>query len=173
MGADWRNARASLKARAAAIKLLALDADGVLTDGRIYVADASGKEWAMGFCVKDGFGIRLAQKAGMEVGVISGRDSLGLRLRLGELGIRRTALRCRDKAAALAEMLNGLEIQPREAAFVGDDVPDLPAMRQAGLAIAVADAHPEVRAEAHWVTSARGGRGAVREVCDFLLAART
>jgi len=161
-----------LRARAAGIRLLALDADGVLTDGRIYIADASGKEWAMGFSVKDGYGIRRALKAGLEIGVISGRDSYGLRLRLGELGIRRTALRCRDKHQALAQMLDELRIKPRAAAFVGDDVPDLPAMRLAGLAIAVADAHSEVRAEAHWVTSCRGGRGAVREVCDFLLAAQ-
>ncbi len=161
-----------LRARASKIRLLALDADGVLTDGRIHIADASGREWAMSFSVKDGYGIRQALKAGLELGVISGRDSYGLRLRLGELGIRRTALRCRDKQAALAQMLQELLIKPHEAAFVGDDIPDLPAMREAGLAIAVADAHPDVRAEAHWVTSARGGRGAVREVCDFLLAAR-
>ena len=166
------NAPADLRARAAGIRLLALDADGVLTDGRIYIADASGREWAMGFSVKDGYGIRRAMKAGLEFGVISGRDSYGLRLRLGELGIRRTALRCRDKREALGQMLDELRIKPHEAAFVGDDVPDLPAMRQAGLAIAVADAHPDVRAEAHWVTASGGGRGAVREVCDFLLAAQ-
>ena len=165
-------APASLRGRAGGIRLLALDADGVLTDGRIYIADASGREWAMGFSVKDGYGIRRALGAGLEVGVISGRDSYGLRLRLGELGIQRTALRCRDKRAALEQMLEDLQIESHEAAFVGDDVPDLPAMREAGLAIAVADAHPAVRAEAHWVTSAGGGRGAVREVCDFLLDAR-
>lgn len=166
------NGPAELRVRASGIRLLALDADGVLTDGRIYIADASGREWAMGFSVKDGYGIRRALRAGLEVGVISGRDSYGLRLRLGELGIRRTVLRCGDKQAALAQMLQDLRIESHEAAFVGDDVPDLPAMREAGLAIAVADAHPEVRAEAHWVTSCGGGRGAVREVCDFLLAAR-
>ena len=165
-------APASLRARAGAIRLLALDADGVLTDGRIYIADASGKEWAMGFSVKDGYGIRRALRAGMEVAVISGRDSYGLRLRLGELGIRRSALRCRDKRAALRQMLKELQIESQEAAFVGDDVPDLPAMREAGLAIAVADAHAAVRAAADWVTSSAGGRGAVREVCDFLLDAR-
>lgn len=161
-----------LQARASGIRLLVLDADGVLTDGRIHIADASGREWAMGFSVKDGYGIRRVLEAGVEVGVISGRDSYGLRLRLGELGIRHTVLRCSDKSAALAQMLRELRIESHEAAFVGDDAPDLPAMREAGLAIAVADAHAEVRAEAHWVTSAHGGRGAVREVCDFLLAAR-
>ncbi len=163
----------SLRERAAGIRLLALDADGVLTDGRIYIADASGKEWATGFSVKDGHGIRLMIRAGLEVAVISGRDSYGLRLRLGELGIRRSALRCRDKQAALMEMLAELDLQPRQAAFVGDDVPDLPVMRQAGLAIAVADAHPDVLREADWVTELRGGHGAVREVCDFLLAAQS
>lgn len=159
-----------LRERAAGIRLLALDADGVLTDGRIFIADAGGSEWAMGFSVRDGHGIRLLIRAGLEVAVISGRDSYGLRLRLGELGIRRSALRCRDKRTALAEMLAELGLEPRQAAFVGDDVPDLPAMRQAGLAIAVADAHPDVQAAADWVTALPGGRGAVREVCDFLLA---
>lgn len=163
----------SLLDLAAGIRLLALDADGVLTDGRIFIADASGSEWAMGFSVRDGHGIRLLIRAGLEVAVISGRDSYGLRLRLGELGIRRSALRCRDKQAALAKMLAELELEPRQTAFVGDDVPDLPVMRQAGLAIAVADAHPDVRAEADWVTALPGGHGAVREVCDFLLAAQS
>ncbi len=165
-------AAASLRERAGGTRLLVLDADGVLTDGRIHIADASGSEWAMAFCVKDGYGIRRALDAGLEVGVISGRDSHGLRLRLEELGIRRTALRCSDKRVALAHMREELGMAPCEAAFVGDDLPDLPAMRDAGLAIAVADAHPEVRAAAHWVTTLGGGRGAVREVCDFLLDAR-
>ncbi|WP_446832030.1 KdsC family phosphatase [Candidatus Foliamicus sp.] len=162
----------SLQERAAGIRLLALDADGVLTDGQIYIADASGKEWAMGFSTKDGYGIRRALEAGLEVAVISGRDSYGLRLRLSELGISQTALRCENKHAALQRMLEELRIDLRATAFVGDDVPDLMVMREVGLAIAVADAHPEVRSEAHWVTSAAGGRGAVREVCDFLLAAQ-
>ena len=158
--------------RAGGIRLLALDADGVLTDGRIYIADASGREWAMGFSVQDGHGIRSLQRTGIEVGVISGRDSYGLRLRLSELGIRQSSLRCRDKRAALTEMLDTLELEPRQAAFVGDDVVDLPAMREAGLAVAVADAHRDVREAAHWVTSRRGGHGAVREVCDFLLSSQ-
>lgn len=163
----------SLRERAAGIRLLALDADGVLTDGRIFIADASGSEWAMGFSVRDGHGIRLLIRVGLEVAVISGRDSYGLRLRLGELGIRRSVLRSRDKRTALTEMLAELELEPRQAAFVGDDLPDLPAMGQAGLAIAVADAHPDVQAAADWVTALPGGHGAVREVCDFLLAAQS
>lgn len=166
-------AAASLRARAGAIRLLALDADGVLTDGRIWIADASGREWAAAFSIRDGFGIRAAMRAGIELAVISGRDSYGLRLRLSELGIRRTALRCRDKQAALADLLGELALEPDQAAFVGDDMVDLPAMRLAGLAVAVADAHSKVREEADWVTSLPGGRGAVREVCDFLLAARS
>lgn len=162
----------TLRERAGRIRLLALDADGVLTDGRIQIADASGKEWAMGFSVRDGYGIRSIQRAGLEVGVISGRDSYGLRLRLSELGIRHSSLRCRDKRAAFSEMLATLELEPRQAAFVGDDVVDLPAMRDAGLAVAVADAHRDVREAAHWVTTRPGGHGAVREVCDFLLSSR-
>ena len=163
----------SLRDRAAGIRLLALDADGVLTDGRIFIADASGSEWTMGFSVRDGHGVRLLIRAGLEVAVISGRDSYGLRLRLGELGIRRSALRCRDKRAALREMLAELGLEPSQAAFVGDDLPDLPVMKHAGLAIAVADAHPDVRAAADWTTVLPGGHGAVREVCDFLLAAQS
>ena len=163
----------SLSQRAGAIRLLALDADGVLTDGRIFIADASGREWATGFSVRDGYGVRAAIRAGIEVAVISGRDSYGLRLRLSELGIRRTSLRCSDKQAALANLLGELALKPDQAAFVGDDVVDLPAMRLAGLAVAVADAHTDVRDEADWVTSLPGGHGAVREVCDFLLAARS
>ena len=163
----------SLRDRASGIRLLALDADGVLTDGRIFIADASGSEWTMGFSVRDGHGVRLLIRAGLEVAVISGRDSYGLRLRLGELGVVRSALRCRDKRAALREMLAELGLEPRQAAFVGDDLPDLPAMEHAGLAIAVADAHPDVRAAADWTTAVPGGHGAVREVCDFLLAAQS
>ena len=163
----------SLHDRAAGIRLLALDADGVLTDGRIFIADASGSEWTTGFSVRDGYGVRAAIRAGIEVAVISGRDSYGLRLRLSELGIRHTSLRCRDKQAALAKLLGELALKPEQAAFVGDDVVDLPAMRLAGLAVAVADAHTEVRDEADWVTSLPGGRGAVREVCDFLLSAQS
>lgn len=163
----------SLRERAASIRLLALDADGVLTDGRIYIADASGREWAMGFSVRDGHGIRLLLRAGLEVAVISGRDSYGLRLRLSELDIRRSALRCQDKLQALKEMLSDLDLEPRQAAFVGDDVTDLPAMSHAGLAVAVADAHPQVLEAADWITGLPGGRGAVRELCDFLLAAQS
>ena len=162
----------ALREKAGRIRLLALDADGVLTDGRIHIADASGSEWAMGFSVRDGYGIRRVLKAGLEVGVISGRDSYGLRLRLSELGIRHTVLRCRDKQAALVNMLAELQLKPGQAAFVGDDVPDLPAMREAGLAIAVSDAHRDVCDSADWVTSLPGGHGAVREVCDFLLEAQ-
>ena len=163
----------SLRDRAAGIRLLALDADGVLTDGRIFIADASGSEWTTGFSVRDGYGIRAAMRAGIEVAVISGRDSYGLRLRLSELGIRHFSLRCRDKQAALSSLLGELALRPDQAAFVGDDVVDLPAMRLAGLAVAVADAHTEVRDEADWVTSLPGGHGAVREVCDFMLAAQS
>ena len=163
----------SLRDRAAGIRLLALDADGVLTDGRIFIADASGSEWTTGFSVRDGYGIRAAMRVGIEVAVISGRDSYGLRLRLSELGIRHFSLRCRNKQAALSSLLGELALRPDQAAFVGDDVVDLPAMRLAGLVVAVADAHTEVRDEADWVTSLPGGHGAVREVCDFMLAAQS
>lgn len=156
--------------KARRIRLLVLDVDGVLTDGRLYFA-ADGEELKV-FDVRDGYGLVALQRAGVAVAIISGRESDAVRRRAEELGITRVSQGVEDKAAQIDALLEELGIEPRETACIGDDVPDLPMLRRAGLAIAVADAHPTVQAETHWTTSQPGGRGAVREACDLLLSAR-
>lgn len=152
------------------MRLLALDVDGVLTDGRLEY-DAAG-ERGKSFHVRDGYGIKALLAAGIEVAVISGRKSAAAQRRCKELGIRHVRLGVEDKGAALSELLAALELEPAQCTCVGDDEPDLPMMRLAGLAVAVADAHPMALAAAHRRTRRRGGDGAVREVCDWLLSAQ-
>ena len=151
----------------AGIRLLVLDVDGVLTDGRLYYGDQG--EIMKSFHVRDGFGMRQVMRAGIEVAVISGRPSGAAAKRLGELGVRHVILDCEDKRPALEALQASLGIDARATAVVGDDVPDLGMMDAAGLRIAVGDAHPEVARRADWVTTAPGGYGAVREVCDALV----
>ena len=160
----------ALLAVARAIRLLVLDVDGVLTDGRLYIS-ATGEEFKA-FHVRDGSGLVAVQKAGVAVAIISGRDSGAVRQRAAELGIRHVRQGVTDKAAALDELMRETGVQAREVACVGDDTPDIPMLRKAALAVAVADAHPSAAAVAHWVTASGGGRGAVREVCDQLLRSR-
>jgi 3-deoxy-D-manno-octulosonate 8-phosphate phosphatase (KDO 8-P phosphatase) len=152
------------------ISVLLLDVDGVLTDGRI-IYNSDGSE-IKAFHVKDGLGIRMAQKAGIRVGIVTGRASRALRHRCENLGIETVCDGVRDKAAAVDRILRKFGMRPEVAAFMGDDLPDLPAMRRVGCPVAVADAHSEVRAAACWVTRAGGGIGAVREVCEALIQAR-
>jgi 3-deoxy-D-manno-octulosonate 8-phosphate phosphatase (KDO 8-P phosphatase) len=159
-----------LHERARRIRLLVLDVDGVLTDGRLYFA-ADGEQLKV-FDVRDGYGLVALQRAGVAVAIISGRKSDAVLRRAAELGISRVSQGVEDKAAQLDSLLQELGVGPPEVACIGDDVPDLPMLRRAGLAIAVADAHPAVQAETHWTTSQPGGRGAVREACDLLLNAR-
>jgi 3-deoxy-D-manno-octulosonate 8-phosphate phosphatase (KDO 8-P phosphatase) len=154
----------------AAIRLLVLDVDGVMTDGRLHY-DASG-ESGKTFHVRDGYGIKALLAAGIDVAVISGRKSPAVSRRCKELGIRHLHQGIDDKAPVLAQLLATLDIPLRQCACVGDDRPDMPLLAQAGLAVAVADAHPEALAIAHRRTRLPGGAGAVREVCDWLLAAR-
>jgi len=156
--------------RARRIRLLVLDVDGVLTDGRLYLS-ASGEEFKV-FHVRDGSGIVALRRAGIEVAIISGRDCGAVVRRAAELGIRHVRQGVADKGAALAALTGEHGIAADEAACVGDDTPDAPLLQRAGLAIGVADAHPALLVAAHWVTQAKGGRGAVREVCDLLLSAR-
>jgi 3-deoxy-D-manno-octulosonate 8-phosphate phosphatase (KDO 8-P phosphatase) len=156
--------------RARHIRLLALDVDGVLTDGRLYLS-AAGEELKV-FHVRDGSGLVALQRAGIAVALVSGRDSAAVSRRAAELGIRHVRQGVSDKGAELDRLLAALAVGPAETACVGDDTPDLPMLRRAGLAIAVADAHPALVEAAHWTTTAPGGRGAVREVCDLLLSAR-
>jgi 3-deoxy-D-manno-octulosonate 8-phosphate phosphatase (KDO 8-P phosphatase) len=155
--------------RARRIRLLVLDVDGVLTDGRLFIS-ATGEEFKV-FHVRDGSGLVALQRAGVTVAIISGRDSEAVVRRAGELGIRHLRQGVVDKASELAALMRELGATPEQTACVGDDTPDLPMLEAAGLAIAVADAHPALRASAHWVTPSPGGRGAVRDVCDLLLSA--
>jgi len=152
------------------IRLLLLDVDGVLTDGSIIYNEHA--EETKVFNVRDGLGIRLLQKAGIDVGIVTGRSSQALLHRCRNLGIELVFDNVRDKTAVLAKILKQLKISVQEIAFVGDDLIDLPVMRRIGLPIAVADAHELVRETALWTTAARGGHGAVREVCEALLKAQ-
>jgi 3-deoxy-D-manno-octulosonate 8-phosphate phosphatase (KDO 8-P phosphatase) len=156
--------------RAKRIRLLVLDVDGVLTDGRIYMSPA-GEELKV-FHVRDGSGLVALQRAGVAVAIVSGRDSAAVTRRAAELGIDHVRQGVRDKAAELAGLMKDLGVAPGETACVGDDTPDLPMLEAAGLAIAVRDAHPALVPVAHWITTSPGGRGAVREVCDLLISAR-
>jgi len=159
-----------LRTVAARIRLLVLDVDGVLTDGRLYY-DADGRE-TKGFHVRDGYGIQQVLAAGLRVAVISGRHSTAAAARLAELRVPHVFLGRNDKRQVLEQLLAELRIPIADVACVGDDVTDLEIMGPAGLGITVADGHPDVLRTADWVTVAAGGRGAVREVCDLLLAAR-
>ena len=152
------------------IKLLLLDVDGVLTDGRIIYND-QGME-TKEFNARDGLGIKLLMKAAIPVAIVTGRASKALRHRCSNLGITDIYDGVTDKRAMLKDIEKRFNLAADHMAFVGDDLPDLGVMAQVGVAIAVADAHPRVRNTADWVTSAAGGNGAVREVCEAILQAQ-
>lgn len=152
------------------IKLLLLDVDGVLTDGSIIYNDNS--EETKVFNVKDGLGLRLLMEAGINIGIITGRSSKALYHRCKNLGITMIFDSIRDKAAVLDIITEQTGIYPEEMAFIGDDLPDLPLMRNIELSIAVADSNKVVLEKACMVTSAKGGAGAVREVCEAILKAQ-
>jgi 3-deoxy-D-manno-octulosonate 8-phosphate phosphatase (KDO 8-P phosphatase) len=164
------NLPADLLARAAKIRLAAFDVDGTLTDGRLWYSE-SGHETKV-FHVHDGLGLKRLQANGIQVAIISARISHPVALRAEELDIAHVYQGQNDKRECLRQILEALNLQPEQAAFVGDDLPDLPAMTTCGLAVAVANAHPWVAERAHWQTQLGGGRGAVREVCDLLLHAQ-
>ena len=159
-----------VRQQAIGISLLVLDVDGVLTDGRLHF-DAKGNECKI-FHVRDGYGIRRVLEAGIEVAIISGRKSVPVQKRASELGIQHVFLGASEKIVPFELLLKKLGIDSTAAACVGDDTPDVECMRKAGLAIAVADAHPDLDSVAHWRTRLGGGKGAVREVCDLLLSVR-
>jgi 3-deoxy-D-manno-octulosonate 8-phosphate phosphatase (KDO 8-P phosphatase) len=160
----------SLAERLAAIELLVLDVDGVLTDGSIVYAD-DGTELKR-FHVRDGSALKLWRSVGKRAAVISGRRSAAVGRRAAELGLSPVIQGVEKKSAALEAVLRETGMSASQACAVGDDLPDLPLMRRCGLAVAVADACPEVRADAHHVTAAPGGRGAVREVVEWVLTAQ-
>ncbi len=154
-------------ARARSVRLVLFDVDGVLTDGRIIVL-ADGNE-ARAFHSRDGLGIRLGQSAGLRFGVVSGRRTAIVERRARELDFVAVRQGVADKGECVREISGGLGVALHEVCFVGDDVVDLPAMRLAGLAAAPADADPTVLDQAHLVAGSGGGRGAVREIVDFIL----
>jgi 3-deoxy-D-manno-octulosonate 8-phosphate phosphatase (KDO 8-P phosphatase) len=160
----------SLQERAARIKLLLMDCDGVLTDGRIWILP--GGDDQKGFHTRDGLGLELLHRAGLRSGVISGRPSSAVERRARNLGMTYVSLGCDDKLAAFKEVLATSELSTYEVAFIGDDLNDIPLMKHSGLAIAVADASAETVASAHYVTKAGGGSGAVREVVELILKAQ-
>lgn len=152
------------------VRLLVLDVDGVLTDGRLYYG-ARGEALKV-FHVRDGLGVKLIAAAGITVAVITGRRSSMTARRCRELGVKHLTQGVEDKLAAFERLRRRLRLSSEVCACVGDDLPDVPLMREVGLSFAVADAHPQARGAAHLVTQLPGGGGAVREVCDYLLEAR-
>ena len=151
------------------IRVAFFDVDGVLTDGGVYFSEQG--ETLKRFSILDGYGLKLLRLSGITPAVITGRDSKPLRLRLQALGIEHVRYGTEDKLPAAQAMLALLGLEWTQAAAIGDDWPDLPVLARAAFAAAPANAHAEVRAVAHYVTSARGGEGAAREFCDLLLTA--
>jgi 3-deoxy-D-manno-octulosonate 8-phosphate phosphatase (KDO 8-P phosphatase) len=158
------------ESRAAKVRALVLDVDGVLTDGRLTYLPGGGE--AKTFHVRDGLGLQLFMDAGNQVAVISGRESEVTTRRMHELGIEHLYLGIEDKIAAFEDFLGRVGLPEEATAYVGDDLPDIPLIRRAGIGFAVADAAPEVRAAAQVVLRTNGGQGAVRECCERLLKAR-
>ena len=157
-------------ARARRIRLVLLDVDGVLTDGR-FLLMADGTDGRC-FHTRDGHAIRMGQRAGLQFAILSGRRSRAVTLRAEELDLVEVLQGVSDKGAAFGELLDRLGLQDAEVCYLGDDVVDLPVLTRAGLAVAPADAAPEAAAAAHWVTSRPGGQGAVREAIELLLKAQ-
>jgi len=153
--------------RLARIKLLLLDVDGIMTDGRI-IYDSQGQE-TKAFDVKDGHGLKLLQRAGIQVGIITGRQSSIVTKRAAELGIELVFQNIKDKLVPFRQILADLQLSADEVAYVGDDVVDLPVLLRVGFAATVADAVEDVKPHVQLVTKRAGGRGAVREICDYLL----
>ena len=156
--------------KAARIRLVLFDVDGVLTDGSLYLGD-DGQEYKA-FHSRDGHGMAMLKEAGVDIGIITGRTSQVVVHRMASLGIEHVYQGQRDKLPAFEALLAKLGISSDEVAFVGDDVVDLPILTRVGRAIAVADAHPLVVRHAHWRTPNPGGRGAARDVCELILEAR-
>jgi 3-deoxy-D-manno-octulosonate 8-phosphate phosphatase (KDO 8-P phosphatase) len=163
-------ARDSIQERASRIKLLLMDCDGVLTDGRIWILE--NVEDQKTFNTRDGLGLDLFHRGGLKSGIISGRRSSAVERRAESLGISFVRLGCEDKQRAFNEALDVNGLSMGEVAYVGDDLNDIPLMLRSELSVAVADAAAETKQHAHYVTQARGGEGAIREVCELILQAQ-
>jgi len=162
-----KNTQAALRSKAKKIRLLLLDVDGVLTDGRI-ILDNQGNE-LKAFHVRDGHGIKLAQRAGIIIGIITGRKAEVVNIRARELGIVEIHQGALEKIGIYEAILKKYGLRDDEAAFMGDDIVDVGILKRVGLAISVADCDPAVKPYADMITQAKGGRGAVREVVNLLL----
>ena len=160
----------SLLCKAARIRLLALDVDGIMSDGKLYFS-AQGDE-LKAFNILDGLGLKQVMATGITVAVITGRKSPLTEKRMNDLGIPHLMQGREDKKVALQELVSTMDIEPDEIAYMGDDLPDLPALRYAGLGITVPNGYWLVRQNADYCTSVGGGNGAVREACDLLLTAQ-
>lgn len=161
---------AALKERASRIRMLVLDVDGVLTDGKLYF-DHSGNEMKA-FNTRDGMGMKALQQCGIEVAVITGRKSEAVAYRMSQLDIQHVYQGREDKLSAFLHLLKVTGLEAQQICFAGDDWIDLPVLLRAGLAVSVADAEDRVKDQAHWITSRNGGDGAVREICNLILTAQ-
>jgi 3-deoxy-D-manno-octulosonate 8-phosphate phosphatase (KDO 8-P phosphatase) len=156
-----------IKAKAEKIKLIIFDVDGVLTDGSLFYGD-DGQEYKA-FQSRDGHGMKMLQKSGVDIAFITGRTSEVVKHRAKNLGIDHVYQGQLQKLPAFKTLLEQLKISPEEVAYVGDDVVDLPVMIRVGLAITVSDGHDLAKKHAHWITQNRGGHGAAREICEFIM----
>jgi 3-deoxy-D-manno-octulosonate 8-phosphate phosphatase (KDO 8-P phosphatase) len=156
--------------KAARLVLMGFDVDGVLTDGTLYFSSQGDEIKA--FSSLDGHGLKMLQRAGVEIAIISGRSSRALELRAGNLGVKELHMGVEDKRALLVELAAKRGIELAQTGYMGDDVVDLPILRACGFSASVADAHGEVRARVDYVATKGGGRGAVREVCDLIIRAQ-
>ena len=159
-----------IHSKAAAIRVIIFDVDGVLTDGSLFIGD-DGQEYKA-FHSTDGHGMVMLQQSGVEIAIITGRTSEVVRIRMASLGIERVYQGKREKLPAYEEIKQITGFDDEQIAYVGDDVVDLPVMTRVGFAVAVQDAHPLAKQHAHWVTPSGGGRGAAREVCELIMDAQ-
>jgi 3-deoxy-D-manno-octulosonate 8-phosphate phosphatase (KDO 8-P phosphatase) len=156
--------------KAKQIRLVIFDVDGVLTDGSLYFG-VEGGEYKV-FNARDGMGMVLLQMSGVAIAIITGLTSYAVTQRMESLGVHYVFQGQRNKVAAFRQLCGELQLSPQQVAYVGDDVNDVPVMSQVGFAITVADAHPWAVKHAHWQTQSRGGQGAAREICDFIMQAQ-
>jgi 3-deoxy-D-manno-octulosonate 8-phosphate phosphatase (KDO 8-P phosphatase) len=164
------NMDAALRERAAMIRMLILDVDGVLTDGKLYF-DHAGNE-LKAFNTRDGMGMKALQRSGIEVAVITGRKSGAVEHRMNQLGIKHVYQGREDKLNAFLNLLELTGLDAQQVCFAGDDWIDLPVLLRVGLAVSVADAEERVKQQVHWITKRGGGDGAVREICNLILDAQ-
>jgi 3-deoxy-D-manno-octulosonate 8-phosphate phosphatase (KDO 8-P phosphatase) len=159
-----------LMQKAAAVRLVIFDVDGVLTDGSLHLGD-DGQEYKA-FSSKDGHGMKMLLSTGVEIAIITGRTSQVVKHRMESLGIRHVHQGCVEKLPFFEELLARTGLSPQQVAYVGDDVVDLPVMIRVGFAVAVQDAHSLAKRHAHWITPSPGGRGAARDLCELIMEAQ-